>query len=117
MIRIAARLFDVLGYIEFVPLPNNQEGQFSRRANRVATLDGDSVITDRGYSDSDRTLVYRYKPVSRDHDERAQRLVKLHPLVAVSTVDDLYEAVPLSFEPGARENRFTLLVTRSLTEA
>jgi hypothetical protein len=116
MIRIAARLFDPQGYIEFQPLPDNTEGVFSRRATRAATLDGSAVIVDRGYSDSDRTLVYRYRPVSQAHNERAQRLVKLHERVAVATPDDVYEAVPLSLDIANNENRITLLVVKSLTE-
>jgi hypothetical protein len=116
MIKIAARLFDPLGYIEFQPLPSNLETTFARRVTRVATLDGESSIIDRGFSESDRTLVYRYKPVSRDHDERAQRLVKLHPTVAVATRDGLFEAAPQSFEPGPSENRITLFVIRKLSE-
>lgn len=115
-IRIAARLFDVLGYIEFTPVSSNVEGSVTRRVNRQATLDGGAAFTDRGYTDADRTLVYRYRPVSEEHDDRARRLVELHPTVAVSNQEGLFEAAPQSFEPGPDENRLTLLVIQKLSE-
>ena len=116
MIKIASRLFDPLGYIEFRPLPSNSAGAFSRRVTRVATLDQGVAVNDRGYSEGDRTLTYRYKPVSRDHDERAQRLLKLHERVAIANEDGFFEAAVESFDPGPDENRITLFVISSLTE-
>lgn len=116
MISITSTAFDVLGHIDIVPLGDTPADSFSRRVSRVATLDGGVAISDRGYSDGDRTLTYSYRPVSKDHDARAERLVRLHPTVNISTPDGLFLAVPQAFDRSARQNTFTLLVIRKLSE-
>jgi len=116
MINITATTFDVEGYIDFEPLPSQQSDTFQRRVSRVSTLDGGVAVSDRGYSDGDRTLVYAYRPISKGHDARAQRLIKLHPTVTVSTPDGVFKAVPQNFEQGPAENVFTLLVIERLDE-
>lgn len=115
-VHICSRLFDPLGWAQFVPLPSNAEGGLARRVTRVATLNGGVAVSDRGFSEGDRTLVYRFKPVSADHNARLMRLVRLHQTVSVATADGVYESVPQSFDPGNSENRFTLLVIRKLSE-
>jgi len=116
MIHITSKSYDILGHISFHPSLGNAPATFSRRVTRAATLDGGVAISDRGYSEGDATLVYRYKPVSREHDERAYRLLKLHPRVRVSNPDGLFEAVIESFEPSPSENTITLLVIEKLSE-
>lgn len=116
MIHITATTFDIDGYVDFEPLPAQQSDTFERRVSRVATLDGGAAVSDRGYSDSDRTLTYTYRPVSKEHDERARRIVRLHPTVTVSAPEGVFRAVPQSFENGKAENTFTLLVIERLDE-
>jgi len=116
MISITSRNFDPLGYLDIDPLPGSSEDNYSRRVTRTATLDGGVAISDRGYSDGDRTLTYRYRPVSRDHDNRAKRLLRLHPTVQVSTPDGVYLAAPQSFDSTPDGNTFALLVIQKLSE-
>jgi hypothetical protein len=116
MISITSTAFDPLGYIAIDPLPGSSEDSYSRRVTRTATLDGGVAISDRGYSDGDRTLVYRYKSVSTDHDARAKRILRLHPTVQVSTPDGVYLAAPESFDARSDENTISLLVIRKLSE-
>jgi hypothetical protein len=84
--------------------------------SRVGTLDGGVSISDRGFSEGDKTFVYIFKPVSKDHNEIAKRLVRLHPKVTVSNSDGVFEAVPQSFLPSPEENTFTLLVVQKISE-
>lgn len=116
MISITSTSFDALGYLEIDPKDNAQAATFSRRVSRAATLDGGVVISDRGFSDGDRTLAYSYKPVSKEHDSRAERLVRLHPTVNVSTPDGVFLAVPQSFSRSSTENTITLLAIRKVSE-
>lgn len=116
MISIASTAFDLLGHLQISPLASSQVDTFSRRVTRVATLDGGVAISDRGYSDGDRTLVYTYRPVSADHDARARRIVSLHPTVTVSTPDGVFLAAPESFDVSPSQNTLTLLVIEKLSE-
>ena len=116
MIVICTMLFDLLGVLHIEPLKSNSAVTYTRRVSRVATLDGGAAINDRGYSASDETLVYRFKPVSQEHDDRAQRIVRLHPTVRVSNRDGVFEATPEQFQPTPAENILTLLVIKKLSE-
>jgi len=116
MISIAARVFDLDGHIEFTPVPSNRDGERSRRVTRTATLDGGVSVSDRGFAYGDQTLVYRYKPESKEHDDRARRIVRLHATVTVATPEGVFEAAPRSLEINNDENVFSLLVIRKLSE-
>lgn len=116
MISITSQEFDPQGYLQISPLPDNEPGALTRRVSRVATLDGGVAINDRGFSHGDRTLTYRYKPVSEEHDARARRLLQLHSRVNVSNEEGVFECVPDQFEPSPDENTLTLIVVRKLTE-
>jgi hypothetical protein len=115
MISICASTFDLSGHIQFTPVGSSSDGEYVRRVSRAATLDTGVSISDRGYSEGDKTLTYSFKPVSKEHDARAKRLVRLHPTVTVSNGDGVFEAVPQSFLPTTEENTFTLLVIRKLS--
>jgi hypothetical protein len=115
MIHIASVAFDLLGYISFNPLNESGDAVFSRRISKSRALNGSVVVSDLGYTDGDLTLVYRYKPISKEHDDRAKRIVSLHEFVTVSTKDGVYKAAPSEFEPG-EENQITLEIVEKLSE-
>lgn len=116
MITIAAELFDLAGVLEFMPLADGEDRTFSRRISRTATLDQGVAISDRGYSDGDVTYVYRYKPVSKAHDETARRLLRTHPTVVLCNRDGVFRAAIETFQPGADQNEITLLVSARLNQ-
>lgn len=115
-VTISAQTFDLLGSFSFSALPSSASGEVSRRVTRVATLDAGVAVNDRGYSDGDRDLSYTWKPVSREQDAIAQRIVRLHPRVIVSNAEGVFLCAPRSFEPGAEENRMLLYVIERLSE-
>lgn len=116
IVTISSQLFDLLGSLSFKPLPDSSAGEVSRRVTRVGTLDAGAALNDRGYSEGDRDLVYEWKPISRDHDAIAQRLVRLHPRVIVSNREGVFLCAPERFDPGPEQNRFRLLVIERLSE-
>lgn len=116
MISIASTAFDLQGTISFNQLPSDAKPSLSRRVSRAATLDQGVSVSDRGYSDGDRTFTYFYKPISKEHDDRARRIIKLHPTVTVSTEEGVFLAAPESFSPSPEQNTFTLLVIRKISE-
>lgn len=116
MIAITAEQFDASGVLEFTPIGNGADRTYSRRVSRSATLDQGVAISDRGYSDGDITYTYRYKPVSKAHDETAKRLLRVHPTVLLFNSDGAFRAVIQSFQPSDDQNEITLLVSARLSE-
>lgn len=116
IVYISAESFDLFGSMSFTPLPASNADEVSRRVTRIGTLDAGVAVNDRGYSDGDRDLVYEFKPVSREHNATAQRLVRLHPRVIVSNEEGVFLCAPESFQPGPDQNTFRLLVIQRLSE-
>jgi len=75
IVHLSAKSFDLLGHLQIKVLEDSGLAPMSRRLNRVATLDGGVVFNDGGFTHGDRDVVIDYKPVSREHDEIARRLV------------------------------------------
>jgi hypothetical protein len=115
-VHIAAKEFDLSGYIEVRPLLNAAPGSAARRVSRAATLDGSSAFIDRGFTHSDRQMQIQYRPVSQEHDERARRILELHERVTISTREGCFEAVPESFDGSPTRNTFTLWIVSKLSE-
>ena len=63
---------------------------FSRRTNRVPTLDGASYIVDSGYSPGDLTLQIRRKPKTREEKQRLEALLKYYQKILASTENGLF---------------------------
>jgi len=115
IVSISSELFDLSGQVTINTLANNTNGETNRRVNRVATLDGGSAISDRGYSESDRDLVYSWRPESKAQNDLVDRMVKLHARVHVATVDGVYLANFRGFTPGVNESSLRLYVIDKLT--
>lgn len=116
MITISTPTFDLNGSVVIHPLPGATDGETRRRVNRVATLDGGVAVNDRGYAEGDRTLEYEWRPVSKEHNDSVDRLVRLYPRVTVSTPSGVYTAVPQVFTPEADRCFITLLVLDKVSE-
>ena len=114
-IAISAIAFDLSGHIEIDTLPANNNGETTRRVSRVATLDGDVAVNDRGYAEGDRTLVYSWQTVSKAHNASVDRMVRLYSQVNVATPDGVYLAAPESYFDDPTEPSITLLVIEKLT--
>lgn len=81
----------------------------SRRVSRVATLDGSSVITDSGYTDTDRTLVIAARLTQSQIDD-LEYMVENYSLWNVSVIDGNYPCAPTNVITDNGETRITLLV-------
>ena len=116
MITISSPTFDLDGSVQISPVPESNDGETRRRVNRVATLDGGVAVNDRGYSEGDRTLVYEWRPVSREHNDSIDRIVRLYPRVNVSTPSGVYVAAPQVFTPSPDRCSIILLVINKVSE-
>ena len=83
--------------------------RLSRRVSRVSTLDGGSVVTDSGYTDTDRTLVI-VAEVTEAQDAMLETMIKNFALLTVSTRAGCFACAPGDFTLGDGEVRLNILV-------
>jgi hypothetical protein len=106
--------YDPLVPITIELLPSSEPGDVSRRVNRIATLDGGAVFNDFGFTEADRTITLRWRPVSAAHEAGITRLVKLYPKLTCAIADGLFLAAPQTYTPGENNSLLILLVERRL---
>lgn len=111
-VTIASQGFDLQGFLVLDCLPDVNSGEVTRRVNRVATLDGGAAFNDFGFSEADRTIELRWKPVSEAHNQQAATLVQRHSRVLIGMPDGLWLAAPERFKPTPTECSMVLLVER-----
>ncbi len=112
---LSAPEYDPSGYIELQVLDESSFVETTRRVSRVKTLDGGAVISDGGFSDSDRTIVLRWKPTSAAVDSEIERLAQTYPLLTISTRRGVFRAAPERYTPGDDESALSLLVLSRLS--
>jgi 3-keto-L-gulonate-6-phosphate decarboxylase len=81
----------------------------SRRVSRIATLDGSSVITDSGYTDTDRTLTIKAK-LTLAQTEMLEYMIENYSLWNVVANDGYYSCAPQRLVTDNGETTITLLI-------
>ena len=114
MIFLSTQQYDPLGFVRVEPGKGSDFGQLTRRANRVATLDGAAVTNDFGYTDADRTFVVRAQ-VTEDQNSRLERMVRFHKRVKVATREGFFLAI-LAYRPGVTDAEIKLTIISRLDE-
>ena len=86
--------------------------EYARRVSRTATLDGSSVITDSGYTDTDRTLEIRAR-ISEAQETIIKYLLQTYTLLTVVTNEGCYTCAPerLSFPPVGGSDDPNMILT------
>jgi len=84
LMSLTAPLFDLSGVLQLLARDADWMGETTRRVSRVATLDVDVVVQDRGYSDGDRTIDLRCPNVSLADYDRAYYLQRTYPRLNLS---------------------------------
>lgn len=84
-ISLCAEVFDPDGDILLRPESGSELSAIGRRVSRTATLDGNAVIEDNGYTSADSTLRIVIKPRSVTEEDRLIRLVQIYPLLILTT--------------------------------
>ena len=110
MISLTAIDFDLHGHLMIHELPTADLSTLTRRANRVATLDGGAVINDTGHSPADRTFTVRWRLRHRAEQDRAQHLLRMHRYLYVSSREGLFTALPQQLSVQNGEAVLTLLI-------
>lgn len=83
---------------------------YSRRVSRIATLDGGSVITDSGASDTDRILKIK-ATVTQTQADDLEYMIKTYALLNVATKNGVFSCAPASMKVDNGDLELILFVT------
>jgi hypothetical protein len=119
LIILAPTVFDWTGDIALDALESSSLSDISRRSNRIATLDGGAVFNDTGHSAADRIFRIAWDIESTEQWAAVARLVRLYPLITVSSREGVFSANPQELARDEKENRgrLRLMIYQQLTEA
>ena len=94
MIGLSTKLFDqdgdeIFGITSVIDMSNKVE----RRVTSTPTLDGDSYVSDQGYSPSDKVLSFKILHLSKTRVDNLIRIAKYHSRVWISLNEGAFEGV------------------------
>ena len=114
-ITLESTVFDPVGVISLEALPGSDLSASTRRVTRTATLDGQAIIIDNGYTSADSTLAIE-ATLTEAEAQRLHHLMQIYPEIIASTPDGCYLGVIDSVRQG-RDGRFAIsfLIHRTLT--
>lgn len=114
-ITLESTVFDPVGVIRLEALPGSDLSASTRRVTRTATLDGQAVIIDNGYTSADSTLAIE-ATLTEAEAQRLHHLMQIYPEIIASTPDGCYLGVIDSVRQG-RDGRLAIsfLIQRTLT--
>ena len=109
-------VFDPVGSLALEALPGSDLSASTRRVTRTATLDGQAVIIDNGYTSADSTLAVEAW-LSEPEVQRLQHLIQVYPEIIASTPDGCYLGVIDSVRQGGDgRTQITYLIQRTLAQ-
>lgn len=114
-ITFESTVFDPVGVISLEALLGSDLSASTRRVTRTATLDGNAVIIDNGYTSADSTLAIEAALTEADA-RRLHHLMQTYPEIIASTPDGCYLGVIESVRQG-RDGciAISFLIQRTLT--
>ena len=114
-ITLESTVFDPVGVISLEALPGSDLSASTRRVTRTATLDGQAVIIDNGYTSADSTLAIE-AALTEAEAQRLHHLMQIYPEIIASTPDGCYLGVMDSVRQGG-DGRLAIsfLIQRTLT--
>jgi hypothetical protein len=115
-ITFESTVFDPVGSLGLEALPGSDLSAATRRVTRTATLDGQAVIIDNGYTSADSTLAIEAWLTEADI-QRLQHLIQVYPEIIASTPDGCYLGVIDSVRQGGDgRTRISYLIQRTLAQ-
>ena len=114
-ITLESTVFDPVGVISLEALPGSDLSASTRRVTRTATLDGNAVIIDNGYTSADSALTVEAALTEADA-RRLHHLMQTYPEIIASTPDGCYLGVIESVRQGRDGSiAISFLIQRTLT--
>lgn len=115
MIGLATQVRDPLGAVILANTAESDVAQMERRVSRTATLDGESVVTDGGYSAGDRTFNLVCQGASQNDLDGVEYLIQNYSQVIVSTERGCFVGALESLKLDGRKLSLTVLVTEKIS--
>ena len=114
-ITFESTVFDPVGVISLEALPGSDLSASTRRVTRTATLDGNAVIIDNGYTAADSTLAIEAW-LTESEEKRLQHLIQIYPEIIATTPEGCYLGVIDSVrQNGDGRTQVSYLIQRTLT--
>ena len=114
-ITFESTVFDPAGVISLEALPGSDLSASTRRVTRTATLDGNAVIIDNGYTAADSTLGIEAW-LTESEQQRLQHLMRIYPEIIATTPEGCYLGVIDSVRQGGDgRTQVSYLIQRTLT--
>jgi len=115
LISITTVNFSLSGHLIFEASEESDFGATSRRVSRTATLDGGCLITDQGFSHSDRTFRLLSKnPLSTAEIETLRSLHRDYALINAAVPEGVFQGVVESFRETNGFVTMTILVKEKI---
>lgn len=115
LIAFESYVFDPQGSIVIDANPDSTLDTSTRRITRTATLDGNAVIVDNGYTASDSTLSINAN-LSEPEENRLLRIMHIYPEVVCSTPNGCFLGVIDDMRKSGGINRITFTIQRQLAD-
>ena len=113
-VTFESTVFDPVGSIGLDVLPGSDLSASTRRVTRTATLDGNAVIIDNGYTAADSTLAIETW-VNEPDLRRLQHLIQTYPEIVATTLEGCYLGVIDAVRQGGDgKTRVSFLIQRTL---
>ena len=94
MIGLSTKLFDLDGYEIFnIASILELSNKIERRVTSTPTLDGNSYVSDQGYSSSDKLLNFKILHLSKERVDNLIRIAKYHSRIWISLDEGPFEGV------------------------
>jgi hypothetical protein len=113
-VAVACPTYDLTGALVLNAQPDSLLYGFTRRVSRNATLDGGIILTDNGFTDSDRSLAVLVKPTPAEL-ATINRLAKSYPLLIVTTAEACYSAACSDITENAGKIRINFMIKARLS--
>ena len=114
-ITLESTVFDPVGVISLEALLGSDLSASTRRVTRTATLDGNAVIIDNGYTAADSTLAIEAR-LTKSEEQRLQHLMRIYPEIIATTPEGCYLGVIDSVRQGGDgRTQVSYLIQRTLT--
>ena len=114
-ITFESTVFDPVGVVGLEALPGSDLSASTRRVTRTATLDGQAVIIENGYTAADSTLAMD-AALTEPEARTLEHLMQIYPEIIATTPEGCYLGVIESVRQG-RDGGTTIsfLIQRTLT--
>jgi hypothetical protein len=117
MITLSAKNFDPLGHFEIEPLLQNRDPKLLRRVSSYKTLDGGTVLVDRGHTPGDSDLIIKWFTQGQEYEEQIRDLFARQQRCVISMHPHVYEAAFRSIQNDGKETRLELIIASRLNDA